>query len=145
RYGDKFNILMIASLRNYKGVPELLKLAEKLKYDDEVHFHLLVNDDQETIDRYFKNLNYIHNLTVYPRSSDTCSFYRKANLVLNLSRVDQCVETFGMTVLEAMSFGIPIIAPPVGGPSELVSDGFNGFLIDSRNIELLYEKILELK
>ena len=54
------------------------------------------------------------------------------------------METFGLTILEAMSLGIPVIAPPVGGPTELVDDGNNGYLIDSRETEVLAQKILEL-
>jgi glycosyltransferase involved in cell wall biosynthesis len=54
------------------------------------------------------------------------------------------VETFGLTILEAMAFGIPVIVPPVGGPIELVEDGVQGFHIDSRNLDLLKEKVLLL-
>jgi glycosyltransferase involved in cell wall biosynthesis len=31
--------------------------------------------------------------------------------------------------MEAMSFGIPVIATAVGGTHEIVNDGYNGFLL----------------
>lgn len=139
-----FNILMIASLRNYKGVPEFVALADALNDQADIRFILVVNDDKETIKRYFFGQDLPPNLTVHPRTTDTVKYYRMSSLVLNLSRVDQCVETFGMTILEAMTFGIPVLVPPVGGPSELVTDCVQGFLIDSRNIGLLREKVLLL-
>ena len=71
-------------------------------------------------------------------------FYAEASAVLNLSRVDLWVETFGLTLLEAMWFGVPVIVPPVGGPAELVSDGVQGFLVDSRDGPLLRERLLRL-
>ena len=136
--------MLIASLRNYKGIPELFDLASSLLAYSDVHFDLVVNDDQKHIDQYFSGRPVPSNLTVHPFTSDTTTFYQKANLVLNLSRVDQWVETFGMTILEAMAFGIPVIVPPEGGPAELVKDGVQGFQVDSRNSQLLKEKVLLL-
>lgn len=40
-------------------------------------------------------------------------------------------EGIPVSIMEAMSFGIPAIASNVGGTNEIVIDGFNGFLIDS--------------
>ena len=144
RHDGYFNILMIASLRDYKGVPELLALAEALHDQTAIRIDLVVNDDKEAIERYFTSRPLPPNLTVHPRTTDTTAYYGRASLVLNLSRVDQWVETFGMTILESMAFGIPVICPPVGGPTELVEDGLQGFLIDSRTIGLLREKVLLL-
>jgi len=51
------------------------------------------------------------------------------------------VETFGLTIIEAMAYVIPVIVPPVGGIIELVEENKNGFLVDSRNARLLHEKL----
>lgn len=140
----KFNVLMVTSLRDYKGVPEYLALAAALVNEPTILFELLVNDEQETVDRYFLNAEQPTNLTIHARTNNIVRHYSQASLVLNLSRVDQCVETFGMTLLEAMAFGIPVIAPPVGGPAELVTDGEQGYLIDSRNHDLLCKRVMQL-
>jgi glycosyltransferase involved in cell wall biosynthesis len=39
-------------------------------------------------------------------------------------------EPFGMTVLEAMACGTPVIAMPRGSMPELIADGTSGFLVD---------------
>lgn len=137
-----FHILMIASLRDYKGIPELFKLAKNLSSHSDIQLTLVVNDDQTSIDAYCKNKEYPANLSIYPRVSDTSPFYQKANLVLNLSRVDQWEETFGMTILEAITYGIPCIVPPIGGPAEIINNGIEGFHIDSRDHQELFEKVL---
>ena len=136
-----FNVLMLASLRAYKGVPEFLELAERLSGRADIHFDLVVNDDQAAIERYFSATSVPPNVTLHPRTDDPAAYYARASLVLNLSRPDQWVETFGLTLLEAMAFGIPVIAPPVGGPVELVSEGREGFLIDCRQGDMLAEKV----
>ena len=43
-----------------------------------------------------------------------------------------------------MSYGIPVIVPPVGGPSEIVDDNVEGYLISSYNTEQIANKIDEL-
>ena len=141
---DCFNVLMIASLRDYKGIPELLAIASALLSHDEIKFQLIVNDDKATVAKYFRDRAIPENLTVYPRTMDVTPFYAKASLVLNLSRVDQWIETFGMTILEALAFGIPVIAPPVGGPTEIIRDGVDGYLMSSYEVERITQMILEL-
>jgi len=39
-------------------------------------------------------------------------------------------EGLGLTILEAMSQGLPVIATKCGGPEEVVMDGVNGYLVD---------------
>lgn len=144
RWNRNFNILMLASLRDYKGIPEFLDLAHRLADRSDIRFHLVANDDEIAIHRYFSATSIPLNITVHPRTDNPAAFYAQASLVLNLSRPDQWIETFGLTLLEAMAFGIPVIAPPIGGPVELVEDGVDGFLIDCRDGGALYQQVLQL-
>ena len=144
RRANVFNILMIASLRDYKGIPELLSLVRMLVHREDIQFDLVVNDEQDVIDSYFLGKSQPSNLSVHPRTDNPAIFYQRASLVLNLTRVDMCIETFGLTILEALAYGIPVIVPPVGGPAELVADGLQGFTVDSRDTVFLCEKVLAL-
>ena len=64
--------------------------------------------------------------------------------MLNLSNPFVWVETFGMTILEAMAYGVPSIVPNVGGPIELIEDGYNGFCVDVTDAKVVVEKIKEV-
>ena len=140
-------VLMLGSLKEYKGTYEFIMLAERLnKYS----FELVINDSQENIDKYLndKNIKPSANLTIYPRQDDVTPFYNRASVVLNLSNKKLFIETFGLTALEAMTAGLPTIVPTVGGIAEMVTDGKNGYKIDSqdyRKIEKCIENILSNK
>lgn len=75
------------------------------------------------------------NLSILSRQNDVASLYNKASLVLNLSDIHKCIETFGLTALEAMSAGLPVVVPTVGGIAEMVEDGINGYKIDVQDLE----------
>jgi L-malate glycosyltransferase len=141
---DNFNIYMIASLRDYKGVNEFVEIAQKCLKNNALKFTLVLNASQIEINEFFKNIVLPNNINIFPTQQCLHKHYKKASLLLNLSRIDQWVETFGLTILEAMAYGIPVIAPPVGGPSEIVDDYVEGYLISSYNTDQIVNKIEEL-
>lgn len=51
-------------------------------------------------------------------------------------------EAFGLTVIEAMASGLPIFATQFGGPSEIINNGINGFLINPTLQEEMAQIIL---
>jgi L-malate glycosyltransferase len=144
RRSGSFRVVMLTSLRGYKGVPEFLRLAAEFLARPDVVFHLVANEEENSICRYFADKSVPVNVTVFPRTSDPASHYATASLVVNLTRTDLCQETFGLTLLEAMACGVPVIAPPVGGPLELVTDQHEGFLVDSRDVEMLVDRVHQL-
>ena len=54
-------------------------------------------------------------------------------------RVD--AEPFGLTIVEAMMMGKPVLAHSLGGPSEIVVDGVTGWLINSMDEESVRQSV----
>lgn len=140
RDDPNFVVLMPASLRSYKGVDVFIELCKRFA-GEPISWVLLLNDEDAAVNSFREEYSHIVNLKVFNRVNDPSQFYLRASLVVNLSYIDQCVETFGLTLVEAFTFGLPVIAPPIGGPTEIVDDGVNGFLISSYQIDKLQSTI----
>lgn len=55
-------------------------------------------------------------------------------------------ESFGRTVIEAMLRGKPVVSTNVGGPRDIIKNGFNGMLVEQKNSEAIaaaVEKLLK--
>lgn len=52
-------------------------------------------------------------------------FYKKSDVLM----ITSATEGFGMTIIEAFSFGLPVVAFDVSSLCDLISDNNNGFLI----------------
>lgn len=137
---ERKRVLMLGSLKKYKGTREFIELAANLK---EYAFELVLNETAENIVAFWKESGMVkpENLTVYPRQDNVAPFYNQASIVLNLSNKNLFIETFGLTALEAMSAGLPVIVPTIGGIAELVEDGVNGYRIDVQNLENIEQTI----
>lgn len=136
------NVLMVCSLKKYKGVYEFLQLAID---HPQYAFRLVLNGSHSEINTFFSNHHIPLNLTLFAAQKDLHPFYQWADVILNLSRPDGWIETFGLTIIEGMAYGLPAIVPPVGGILEVIEDGVTGFAVDARdrqNLNLVLNKIL---
>lgn len=71
---------------------------------------------------------------------DMDNLYQRLDMYINTS----VHEGIPMSVLEAMSYGLPVVVPKVGGFSEIVEDGVSGFLVDGRDPGQFTGRILDL-
>lgn len=146
KINNDFSVLMVCSLKRYKGVDEFLKVAKKVSsMSKKINFTLVLNASEKEISKYFVGVTFPDNLTVYSRQENLEGFYSSSSILINLSRPNEWVETFGLTLLEGMSYSLPVIAPPVGGPAEIIQHGVQGFLIDSSEIDNIASSIAELE
>ncbi|KAJ4257508.1 hypothetical protein NW762_008632 [Fusarium torreyae] len=71
---------------------------------------------------------------------DLATAYASGDVFLHCS----VTETFGLVVLESMASGVPVIARDEGGPSDIVQQGENGFLIPPEDLDEFVNKAMKL-
>ncbi len=136
-----FNVLMLCSFKPYKGIYQFVRVAKSLK---NITFHLVLNADTQKIAAFKAQYRAVKNLKIYPKQKDVHRFYKQANLVVNLSLPSAWIETFGLTALEAMAYGTPVIVPPVGGIAEISPNKSVGYHIHPKHINTLSQTIKHL-
>ncbi len=98
------NVLMVSSLKTYKGIFVFLDLAKKMPaYEFSLVAGAPPGEVSDFIDRNFIP----HNVKIYSAQPNMHSYYQKAGIIVSLSLPHLCVDTFGLTILEGMAYGLP--------------------------------------
>jgi glycosyltransferase involved in cell wall biosynthesis len=136
-------VLVVGKQSYQKGYDRLLevwKLVTK-KYNDwklEVYGKL---DPSLGLELKSEQLGISDKVTFYPPTKKIHEKYKEASLYLMTSRF----EGFGMVLIEAMSYGVPCVAFDCPyGPSDIISDRKDGFVIKNGDIQAFSNAVIEL-
>lgn len=125
-----------------KGQDLLLKAIPilKKKYPNIVCvFGGAINDDEyEISNKYICDNRISGNVIFLGNVKDISSFYAAIDIAVIPSRS----EGFGLSLIEAMSVGIPTVACDMGGPAEIMAHLNAGILFECGNHNDLADKIL---
>lgn len=120
--------LYVSSQFYLKGGAELVAAIEENKWDKNkrLHFDIITKLDsleQQTLDK----LRGLSNVSLYDfhfTKEELNAFYEKANILIHMTRMD----SFPLTLLEALKYGCAFIAADVYAISEIVKNEYNGFV-----------------
>ncbi|CNI46136.1 WbcM protein [Yersinia frederiksenii] len=135
-------ILSLGRLTNIKGFDLLLDVWAKIEKANK-DWELVIAGDGE--DKYFlsKKINDLNlkNVKLLPSTPNVCELYNQSAIYVMTSRF----EGFPMVLLEAKASGLPIIAYDCDtGPSELIMDNEDGFLIPFADSDAFSERLIQL-
>lgn len=107
--------------------PEILKKEFEGSYEMLMGYIKLHGIEKQTIVKTFK-------------LKEMFCVYKEANVFVLPSEN----ETFGQVFIEAMSCGTPVIGTKVGGIPEIISDSYNGYLVQPDDASILAQRIEKL-
>ncbi len=98
--------------------------------------------DQKRLEKLASELKVSDRATIrgWQSMDETARLIEDADIMVMPSRR----ESFGVAALEAISYGVPVIASRVGGLPEIIRHGVNGILVPSDDIKALTAAILRL-
>ena len=143
---DDFVVTIVAALRPEKNHKMFIEAAYRLIREEEGPFRFLVVGEgamETDLKNMTEKLLPEGVVRFLGRREDT-------EKILSVSDVSvlssyPVVETFPLTVLEAMASGLPVISTSVGSIPEMLVDGKEGLLIDSEDTEALVRNLIILK
>lgn len=139
-----FTLLFLGLLGKNKGIYDLLECIRdhKVEFQGKLKLYIGGNGEIEHVKQLIKEYG-IADITIF---EGWVSGDKKIEL---LNKSDAYIlpsykEGLPISILEAMSYGMPIISTPVGGIPEIVSNGENGYLVEPGNKEDIYIAIVSL-
>jgi glycosyltransferase involved in cell wall biosynthesis len=119
--------IYVGRLEESKGIYRLLEAWQKLESQYELTIVGVGNIDDLQEKFKLDNVTFLGKL---PREK-TLSLIRSARFLIQPSI---WYETFGLTILEAMSQGVPVIGFDVGTRKDFIVDSYNGFVAEPESL-----------
>ncbi len=153
-HGDREGVLFVGRLTPHKGVDRLI---EALPAEARLIVVGTGGHDRDPPERDYELL--LHRLaegravhfTGGLSDAELASLYRRAKVVALPSVEVTCYgrriavsELLGLSLLEAMASGTPVVASRLGGVPEVVEHGQTGYLVDPGDIEQLRDRLSAL-
>jgi len=141
-FGKENVILMVGRYIESKQQNVLIEIFSKLNAPEWklvlVGYDHLKQQNQVKLEELAENLGVKNRVIFTGKQSNVEHFYQTSKIFAFTS----ISEGFPNVIGEAMSAGLPVVAfDCVAGPSDLITDGENGFLIPIHNAELFTEKL----
>lgn len=117
----------------FKGGEFVFQAFEKLKNRNDILFLNIGGESNQKSENWL-DFGYVND----PKTM--AKLYSAADIYL----FPTLAETFGMTVVEAMSCGLPVVTFKTGGVPEIVENEKSGFVVEYKNGEKLVEALEKL-
>ena len=144
---DELVVLQLGRLVPRKGVDTVIQAVARLRRDHAIRAHLLIvgGSQRQPDPGRDRELRRLMDLAEAEGGEDLVTFVGRrdrAELATYYGAADVFVSTpwyepFGITPLEAMASGTPVIGSDVGGLRYTIRDGETGFLVPPRDADAL--------
>ena len=129
-------------LRETKGLDLLVSILKLVFLQNEDWQIDIIGDgtDMSFLKNTIKEMKWENRVHLLGEKKNIKEYYLRSSIFLLTSRW----EGFGLVATEAMECGLPIVSFATSGPSEIISDAVDGFLVEKYDIASFAEKVLYL-
>ena len=136
---DEKIVTHISNMREVKRIPDVIKVFYNIQ--KEIPAKLMMvgeGPEREPAERLCEELGIAEKVVFFGNSNEIDRILCFSDLFLLPSKT----ESFGLSALEAMASGVPVISSNTGGIPEVNKEGFSGFLSDVSDVEDMSKKAL---
>jgi len=133
-YPEEKYYLYYGRLSREKGLQTLINACQKLNVKLKIAGKGTLFEGEDKIEA--DNIEFLG----FKSGSELHKLVRNAYFVVVPS---EWYETFGLTVIESLFWGTPVIGAKIGAIPELIEDNKNGFLFEQGNMENLFQTIVK--
>ena len=134
-------LVHISNFREVKRVPDVVRVFAKVRKQIPAVLVLAGDGPQRPeAEHEAERLGVMEDVRFLGKIDAVAELLRAADLYLLPSRS----ESFGLSALEAMACGVPVLATQVGGLPEVVEDGITGALIPLGDLDAMAQKAIEI-
>ena len=141
---DRFSLLFLGLLGHNKGIYDLLDCLTEHRdeFRNKLRLYVGGNGEVEKVKQIIasNDLSDIVSFEGWVSGDNKIELLNKANAYI----LPSYHEGLPISILEAMSYSLPIISTNVGGIPEILKDGENGYLIEPGDKEAMYKSIKSL-
>lgn len=137
---DDFVVIHLSNMRKVKRIPDLLEIISKVKSNKKIKLLILAGGDSEQYKPLIKKLGIDKQIIIKKNVLDIENYINASDIGMYTSGE----ESFGMGILETMSYGKPVLATRAGGIGEFMQSGKSGFLYKVGDVNSFAKKLLEL-
>jgi N-acetyl-alpha-D-glucosaminyl L-malate synthase BshA len=131
----------ISNFRPVKRVLDVMKVFERVQARIPAKL-VMVGDgpDRNEAEAYAREKGFESKVRFTGKQLDIGAVLACSDLFL----LPSATESFGLAALEAMAWGVPVIASNLGGIPEVIRQGVDGFLEDLGDVDAMAARALEL-
>ena len=133
---NKFRVLYVGNHSKPKGTELLPQLAVLLDSDN-IEILCIAGLRGKRLVKKNSNMRFLPCMS----EQELARHYTRADVLISTSRY----EGFGYTILEALTHGAPVVCFNNSALPELVIDGYNGFMVETDDIDAMARRIKRLK
>ena len=140
--GKPYKLISVGRLDANKNHQFLLDCMKDLK-DRGLPFHLTIlgeGDQRAFLENKIKTLNLHSEVTLEGAKEHVEEYLWESDLYVHSA----LSEGFGLTLIEAMAAGLPVVSLDGKGNRELIQNGFNGYMVNMNEQDVFVDHIIEI-